>query len=437
MIDEESTNSDEISGTPSIPTFSTMKASDSVSQFLQSLKNQVDPLTAKASLRVTPHGVFVEKTFLPSFFSLYQNWFKEKLGHEAGLSEQKCMKKFFNTPNPPLYYLVEAKQCMIGHLVKREYADPQRLGLPCYLGSVDDTRRMLHPRDPLLMYMSNLQSIQGSQGREFILQTAKGKWTFSEKVLVEFARVLQRSPKLSLQFPEYSGALRDSFKVLASVLERARLAPPSQRLLVPHAYRSRKDLNYIAMGGLTFVVEGKTKIIACYEVGGRTLFRFIKMEFALLHRTADKRHRNSVEILPPQNRELALIQARGRTYSLHPRGFIEFVRAIMHSSIEGSALDSRYSVKDCLDEFTRALQNADPIENNKVSRHLGRIRTNHPHCLITSRWIFVSTLRNRLIACVDRFHSTQNNVRPRHFHRDGRPHGNRLFNQRRSKSKQL
>lgn len=409
MADDNESSSGEEPNTQAPVIAPRSEASDSVSQFLKLLPEFVDPNTAKASLRATPHGIFVEKTFLPSFFAFYQKWFKEKLGRETGLSEQKCLKKFFNTPSPPLYYLIEAKQCMIGHLVRREYSDPQRLGLPYYLGSVDDTRRMLHPRDPMLMYMSNLEAKQGIDGREFVLNTSKGKWSFSERILSEFAKLLQRSPNLSKQFPDYSGALRDSFKALAAVLEKARLAAPKQRLLVPVAFRNRQELNYIAMGGLTFVVEGKSRIIALYEVGGRTLFRFIKREFAQLHSISDRRHRGPVEILPIRSRELALLHLKGRAYSLHPRGFIEFIRGVMHASVEGTALEGRYSVKDCLDEFYRAFQLAESIDKNKVARHLGGIRTTHPHCLITSRWIFVATPRGRIISCVDRFHSGPHN----------------------------
>lgn len=379
--------------------------SGSVSQFLSVLSTKVDPAAAKACLRVTPHGLFVERNFLNDFFGLYKTWFKEKLGREAGLSEQKCMKKFFNTPGPPLYYLVEAKQCMLGHLVRREYQDPQRLGLPTYLGTVDDTRRMLHPRDPLLMYMSNLEVKQGAQGREFILKSGKGQWSFDEDVLLEFARLVQRSPHLAKRFPNQTGALRDSFKALSEVLEQAKLAPPKQRLLVPEAFKSRRDLNYIALGTLTFVVEGRNRIVWCYEVGGKTLFRFIKRECIGLFASQDRKHRSRIEILPARSRDLAAYQHKGRTFMLHPRAFLEFVRIVMHSPIEGSSMQLRYSVKDCLEELYKILEITEPIAPDKVARHLEKIRSKRIQCLITSRWILAATQRNRIISCVDRHHS--------------------------------
>ena len=394
--------------------------SDSVSQFLSVLSRVFDPASARASLRTTPHGVFVERNFIPKFFEAYQNWFREKLGREAGLSVQKCFKKFFNTPAPPLYYLVEAKQCMIGHLVRREYQDPQRLGLPTYLGTVDDTRRMLHPRDPMLMYMTNLEVRPTPQGRAFILKTGRNQWSFDENVLLEFARLLQRSPGLSARFSGFSGALRDSFKALSEVLEQAKLAPPTQRLLVPGTYARRRDINYIALGTLTFVVEGRNRIVSCYEVGGRTLFRFIKREFSSLSLPQDRRHRPPYEILPARNRDLALFHHRNTSFALHPRSFLEFVRSIMRSRDEGSPLPLRYTVGDCVEALYRIIQSSEPISPQKVSRHLERIRTRRPMCLINSQWIVVTTQRNRIISCVNRFSHGPGGHHGSHGHGGGR-----------------
>ncbi len=396
--------SNQIPETPA-STHASLIDSSSVSQFLSVLSTRVDPAAAKASLRVTPHGLFVERNFLNDFFALYKTWFREKLGREAALSLQKCMKKFFNTPVPPLFYLVEAKQCMLGHLVRREYQDPKRLGLPTYLGTVDDTRRMLHPRDPLLMYMTNLEVKQGARGREFVLKCGKGQWTFDENVLLEFSRLVQRSPHLAKRFPNRTGALRDSFKALSEVLEQAKLAPPRQRLLVPEAFKAGRDINYIADGTLTFLLEGRNRIVWCYEVGGKTLFRFIKRECIGLFTSQDRRHRSRIEILPPRSRDLAAYQHKGKTFMLHPRAFLEFIRIVMHSPIEGSSLQFRYSVKDCLDELYRILEITEPISPDKVARHLERIRSKRILCLITSRWILAVTQRNRIIACIDRHHS--------------------------------
>ncbi len=396
-------NEDLNTDNPSSAQSSAAPEKDSVLQFIESAASFIPPEKAKVYLRATPTGLFVQKEFLPSVMEAYRQWFYEKTQHSGGLSESKVLKRFFASINPPLCYLVESKQCMVGYLVPRKLIQPQLLNLPVYIGSVDDTRRILHPRDPLLQCMQHLTVARNKDGQLFALKSPKASWSFSESLLRDFSRTASRSNALQKEFSDRSGSLRDSLRVLASLLEKAVPAKDKQRLLVPHKYRN-KPVKYIAIGSFTFVIQQGGVLGACYEVGTRTLFRFVKSELISLYSNPAERIHGQLELCGPRNRSLAVIQHYDQEFRLHPKTFCQFVRGVMKEAPERSLMPEKYSIKDCILEFVRIFQSSERIEKHKIQRHVSKIRCSSPRYIINGRWIFVLNRKNIIMACVDRFH---------------------------------
>ncbi|RIL08662.1 MAG: hypothetical protein DCC75_08330, partial [Proteobacteria bacterium] len=213
--------------------------------FGRSLAGKLAPNEIQERVRATPHGIFVEKDFTDKIAVLYAEWLKEKTGGEVQRSQAKCFKRLFGSLSPAWLYLVEAKCCLVGALVKIELPQPEILGLPAYRGTLDDTRRLLHPRDPLLQCMPHvtLHSCQG--GLVFEVTLGRDRFRLDSGSIREFTRLTRNWRGGS----ESNSALREGFKGLITSLGEARPLLTGQSLLVP--MRS-EGFRFLTSGPLVF-----------------------------------------------------------------------------------------------------------------------------------------------------------------------------------------
>lgn len=375
---------------------------DSVAQFVRAAKSLFPIEKVKAEVRATPKGLFVHKDFMPTLVEGYQHWLQRLTGGEIDKSESKCLKRLFNTTTPPLYYLVEQKRALIGHLIETAIAQPQQTGLPFYLGTLEDGRKSLHARDPIFLMLPHVQVKQVPHGLEFEVEAGKNKLCFSSELVRDFSRAAHHLRSLAEELPGEEPALREVFPVLLRVLERAHWAPDAQRLLIPLATARDKQIRHLVGDSLNFLVR-RDKIERVYARDGVGLLFFLQRECEFLQRGRRGVKVGTVALSNPKKRELGVshIGTTKVTVSLH--AFFEFVKAIQREAPHGAREWRRYSVQTCIEELSELLALAEQIEAHKITRHLPESRNPKARYYINQRWIFMAGKPGVITHTIDKF----------------------------------
>jgi len=382
---------------------------DSVAQFIQKLPTLVKPEDSQRFLRATPKGVFVEQTFLTTLLQKYIDWFHKEVSSEASLSPLKVSKRFFRIPNPPLYYLVESKPIILGHLLRREIKDPQRSGLPHYFGSPDDARTTFNPRDPIAEELG-VEVIQGRDGREFSLAVRGRTVRFGERTLKEFSRIGRRLDRRDREATFRSAALRDALQALAEAIQSSHPASKDKPLLIPVNKNSAGN-TFLLYGALTFVCSPNGFVTACYDLGGQALFRFVKGQLIDIHRHGGRG--KGFELMGPRSRHIAIIRSKNTEFGVGAKAFEQFIRNALHRPIEGPKFRGWYSVADCLEEFSDLFKQSSLIDKHKISHQLPRINFRGARFWVSRRWLFITNNRQLITHCVDLYSNNRSPNRSR------------------------
>lgn len=285
-------NDTETSPTPSKVTSDTATKSppeselsrvDSVAQFILVAKKWIPDERIRADLRVTPRGLFIHKDTLPVVMENYRDWLRHVAPHVDEPTPHRMLKRMFGTSEPELLYLIEPKRALIGHLIEAPLKNPAQLGLPVYLGSLEDARTRVHPRDPLVQCIPHLKALMTPSGTQFELTVQGTRVLFDTEILGLFGRLLENNPRLRPQgFPEGAPALREVLRALIHHLGEARMAPENQRLLLPSKLVKDNRLRCVVHGALFFPLLSDGRIATVIDREGRNLMAFIRYEAAQL-----------------------------------------------------------------------------------------------------------------------------------------------------------
>ncbi|MCO6432184.1 MAG: hypothetical protein J5J00_15105, partial [Deltaproteobacteria bacterium] len=252
---------------------------DSVFSFISDVKRVFPAEFLNASVRATPHGLFVEESSLGRIIEGYQSWLAQATAGEVVKSPGKCMKRLFGSTEPVRQYLIEGKQCLIGMLIKSEIAHAQSLGLPYFLGSLTSMREFIHPRDPIFSSLKNIEVVNTSQGSVYRLSSAGPNYDVPEERLRSFASIAARSSIILRQEPKLPESLAAALRALISMLEKSRAAGGDKEILVPSRFSDQERYNFKILGSFTFVFDRNNTLQHCYDLRSSNLFRFIREEF--------------------------------------------------------------------------------------------------------------------------------------------------------------
>jgi hypothetical protein len=256
---------------------------DSVAQFILVAKKWIPDERIRADLRVTPRGLFIHKDTLPVVMENYRDWLRHVAPHVDEPTTHRMLKRMFGTSDPELFYLIEPKRALIGYLIEAPLKNPAQLGLPVYLGSLEDARTRVHPRDPLVQCIPHLKAVMTPTGTQFEIAVQGTRVVFDTEILGLFGRLVQSNPRLRPKgFPEGTPALREVLRALIHHLGEARLAPENQRLLLPSKLVKDSRLRCVVHGALFFPLLPDGRIATVIDREGRNLMAFIRYEAAQL-----------------------------------------------------------------------------------------------------------------------------------------------------------
>jgi hypothetical protein len=400
---------------------------DSVSRFIAVAKDWIPLERVKGDVRVTPRGLFVHKDSLDILVECYQRWLHSIAPQAEEKQPARIVKRMFGTTTPALYYLVEQKRALVGHLIAAPVANPQSLGLPVYLGSLEDGAQQIHPKDPLLQCMPQLSVKHAPEGVQFILQLPAplkrfSSLQFSADIVKSFARLAVHSRILKEKLPEESPPLRDALKLMLELLSTAKLANPDQRLLLPFTSAKDKTAETLFVQHLYWTVKGSGIIGRVFEREGPNLSFFLRQELANLSKENKFARIRDFEIARHRSDAIGRFRFYGKDYPLHSHALLQFVRAVIRTAPEpeaplkvitsdvsssqakAPAYDwTRFSVVDCLDLFSLLLLKAEHVDFPRVQRFLPpERRGNNYQYRMHERWIFVLDRRGDVIDCLDK-----------------------------------
>ena len=375
---------------------------DSVHLFIGAIGSLLPREELKNSIRVTPRGVFVEERGFHRLVEAYQLWLKNQTGGEVTKSTDKCIKRLFDTLQPPQYYLVEGKQCLLGFLVKCSIEQPQRYGIPFYLGSLLDTREYLHPRDPFLASMKNVEIFHKPLGLELKVPFKGKSIRLPAEVLKDFAALAQNSSKLLEKNPQAGRSLRDSLMVVIRLLGKTREISDKEPLLIPSRYRNKKDLKYFGLGSLVFVTERGGVLAGCYELRGKNFVLLVRNEVELSARAARGRQIGAIELPPRRSRFVGAIQVKHDRYWLHPRAFREFIDQAPHAPSLRESFSGPFTIFDCLKKMPFVFAAAGSADQRQVAAYLAKPAPRGARFRVKDDWIFVILGKNEVVSCINK-----------------------------------
>ena len=395
------------------------KDSDTLLLFVKQVKLMLSPEELREGVRATPAGLFVEKSLQSKLVECYQNWLQEKTRGTVAKSERKCSKRLFGAENPPEYYLIEGKKCLLGLLVVCPLQQPQSLSLPFYLGSLAETRAYLHPGDPGLEAMQ-ARLVPASGGHQLEVRVRERKYLLSPSFLLDFQRLASQSTVLSKRFPGLTEALRESARAAVELLRKAKIIGKKESLFVPSRYGKVQGASFMRVGSLVFVGIGEN-LQFCYELRGRNLRELVRAEVG----RGSKHGRNPGQRSSgsgKQHRIVATLHINRRAFGIASSALQEFVeQTIQSGEIRGHP---RYTVWDCLAELKSICERSDEIAGEMIRRHIEGIKVNRAAYRTLERWILVVDQSGTVVRCLEKGQkpsgsfSGRGNEKSRRFGRD-------------------
>ena len=335
-------------------------------------------------IRVVPRGLFVDERGVSAVVERYQAWILRESGGVAQKSVEKCQQWLFDTTAPERLYLVEGKNVLAGFLIPFPVKTPQQHGLPYYLGSLLSTSNYIHPADPQLQGIKNVELRSGPKGLEAVISRRRDSVVLPEQVLRSFFHLAAGSKFLQRRYPGIEASLPVCFKALVGLAVRAREVPRTFPMLVPFQTKASKA-SQVRVAGKFMFIEEKGRIFRVLELNGRHLSDLLRHEL-----NNAPREKLGLFRLTPKHRDLmGFYEVAGRRTSVHARAFSEFSELIRRSREPREKMNGWHTSADCFEKFSSLYQLSQPIEKFKISGALERFGVQGDRFRINGGWIFV------------------------------------------------
>jgi hypothetical protein len=377
--------------------------------FIDGLIGHLEARKVKDGMRALRCGVFVDEILQADLIVAYRSWLSSVQGGNVSPSDEKCMRRLFNSEQPELFYLLDGNRCIPGFLIAADGTlERNRFPLVWSQAPLMDATNYLHPRDRVLTETPGVALGHGT-GKGFYLEIVAGAQRFriEEKALQRFAACVRDSSALLKEFPEMRGALRYAISPLQRVLKNATLVPANQRILVPALLRTNKDITLFRYQSLVLVLNKQSALLDCFEPRGKSLREFIERELEL----AGAKRVGTFELTPRDRRFVGKIKIKSKYFQLHRKAFFEVVRTVGVSPTLRKQLKGRYTVIDCLKELEDVLRCADWVSYENPSTAVGpskqskskQGKQNKPkRRLQFGSWTFVTGEKFSILACEER-----------------------------------
>ena len=378
--------------------------------FLNYIKKLKSFESERVNIRVTPKGLFVHEKAAESLVAVYQQWIEEQSEGLARKAHDKAWNKLFGTEHPDRQYLVEGKNSLTGYLIQFEVKNPQQYGLPYYLGSLLSGQSYLHPADPLLSTLKDVELINSNSG--FVLRVvSRGvEVEITQNVLQHFSKLCEFSRLAKSKKVFESDPLVVKARLLVTLVKRSRALKIDTPILVPARFKEAKGKNRNQLriaASFVFVIEGR-EIKSIYELTGRNLGEFLRRELI----SGPKQQLGTFRLSSERERILGFAQLKDVRVAVHPKAFTEFVEYIMRATEPRERFIQRYTAQDCFERFMSFVQLAQSMPIGKFKAVFQENGVDARSCRVYGAWVFVAEQDGSLKRVVAR-HIRMSRVRRR------------------------
>lgn len=365
--------------------------------FVTSLKGDRAAETLIPSLRILAKGIFVEERAVSALVEIYQTWLERQSQGEAHKSAEKTFQWLFEGREPARSYVVEGKNVLVGFVAPATLANPQRFGLPYYLGSLLSADTYLHPADPMLMKIPKLEVRRGKDGIECVVTARGGRVVILEREIRDFARLIQDSRFVERRYPDARKTLVGALSLLVMLVRRSRVLPRTFPIVVPHDVKMSKTKIVRASGKFLFIEE-RGRVLRSLELSGRNLSGFLREELA----RAPREKLGSFKLTPKHRDLMGFYETFGRRRSVHARAFAEFEEGVRRSRDIRERFTGFFTAAECFERFSQWYQLSQPIERHKIKAAIERFGVKGERYQLHGGWIFAFDKSQTLVRCVGR-----------------------------------
>ena len=369
----------------------------SIVSFIESLKTNKEFESNRDLIRIVPRGLFVDERGLERIVTSFQKWIYASSQGSVDKTVEKTKQWLFEDEIPERLYLVEGKQVLAGYLIPLAIQNPQRFGLPFYLGSLLPAAEYLHPADPELRSLKGIEVRQGPRGLEVIVSRGDKKVTIPEVALKAFRQLADGSSFLRRRYPGCEKSMLVALSALSGLARRARPVPKTFPVIVPQSIKGSKTQHLRAAGKFLFI-EDRGILIKVIEMHGRHLSSFLRDE---LNRAP--RDKLGFFKLTPKHRDLVgYYDVGGRRSAVHARAFAEFAELVRRARDPRERFAGWFTAADCFERFSSIYQMSQPIPRAKIAASLERFGIEGSNFKLCGGWIFALSREGTVMRTVAR-----------------------------------
>lgn len=365
---------------------------DSLQAVFSLLKESHPSEILSSQLRLLARGLFVGESFLEIFTTVYQKWHYKQTGSHAFQNPEKCRKHFFGTLEPGLFYLIEGKNCLVGYFIPADSAGLSVPGASVFHGSLTPVSGSLHPRDPVLQSIHGLNArLDPHKGLELSLTVRGCSYGLSLDFLQQFVSVIQKSRRLSREFPEATRGPRSSFPALSRILAVARSGRGRRKYLIPARFRNQPD-KILIYKRLRLVLGQNHELSQCYELRADNLEQFVEAETELLRRNRRATRIGPFSVALKSGPSVGFLRIRGKSYRISRSSFQQFLSQLLRMRTPPRELPAAYTLYDTFSLLARISQKGHWVPRRDIPRALYDRLEGHESVLQSRDWVFIVSL---------------------------------------------
>ena len=333
--------------------------------FVQAIPSLFPSGDVKKHFRILQNGFFVTEQFVDQMFAGYVKFRNESSGEQQDLSQEKLVKKFFNTTNPKLYYLLDGKICLSGYFVEGDF--PKNTIIPFSHSVLADASTSLNPKDEFLNAIEGFNVYFDSvKGYTFQCLVSEKKYSLTQDFIKAFSKIIPNALRIDLA---QNAPLRDYISKLVAVLGKVQEVKENQRILVPRKFAG-KTFNLLKHESMVFVSDANNALVFCYALHKKPFQRMIEAE--------EITSKTTIRKIEDGKWKYASIKNKHGMYTASLDFVLSFLAQIPKSPKLRKKFQGRYTLGKCLDELVAMLEagvlvvraNEDPKAKDKEIRYI-------------------------------------------------------------------
>ena len=361
-------------------------------EFIRDIKAILPKNEIEKYLWLSKTGLFIKEDFLVQLQKTFGEWFFKKT--QVKLDDEKIARKVFGESGSRECYLILGSSVVIGATAPCTTTDLRGAGIRLYEGIPLDTADTLHHTDPIFTESDALRVSLTRQGYLIAIKTPLQEFQFD----FDQATLLRTYFRNSGDLKKYIDArtLRRFVKSFAASLQRVKLVPPQQMMIMPEPCGRRDFRGKLFSIGSSILVEYEGRLVDAFGIEGRGYEQLVRDELLALATALGRQRISGASLSVTKGSFVAHYDIMGIHHTFGVSAVFSFLRATdeyfkIFKKTPGK-LKGRIIVRDIIPEITNLLRDAQPVLADKlpprIREEVGRIGGDT--CLCShGEWYFV------------------------------------------------